>query len=89
LPTTDVQLSYVGLQKTKSSFTAPPSDFMPWDKIQVAVGDLPVFSQLLGDGRTPYKGPAGIVGLDILTQRRLILETSSTRQRRIYVGKIG
>ena len=47
LPTTDVQLSYVGGQKTKSSFTAPPSDFMPWDKIQVAVGDLPVFSQLL------------------------------------------
>ena len=89
LRTTDIQLSYVGGQKTKSSFTAPPSDFMPWDKIQVAVGDLPVFSQLLGDGRTPYKGPAGIVGLDILTQRRLILETSSTRQRRIYVGKIG
>ena len=82
-------MSYVGGQKTKASFTAPPSDFMPWDKIQVAVGDLPVFSQLLGDGRTPYKGPTGIVGLDILTQRRLILETSSTRQRRIYVGKIG
>ena len=89
LPTTDVQLSYVGGQKTKASFTAPPSDFMPWDKIQVAVGDLPVFTQLLGDGRTPYKGPAGIVGLDILTQRSLILETSSTRQRRIYVGKRG
>lgn len=89
LSTTDIQLSYVGGQKTKASFTAPPSDFMPWDKIQVAVGDLPVFTQLLGDGRTPYKGAAGIVGLDILTQRRLILETSSTRQRKIYVGKIG
>ncbi len=53
------------------------------------MGDLPVFSQLLGDGRSPYKGPAGIVGLDVLTQRRLILETgpSADRRRRIYVGK--
>lgn len=89
LPTKSIGLSYVGNPKSRTnmSFEGPPSDFKPWDQVQVAVGDLPVFSQLLGDGRTPYKGPAGIVGLDILTQRRLILETSATRQRRIYVGK--
>ena len=69
------------------SFEAPPSDWKPWSPICVAIGDLPVFSQLLGDGRTPYRGPAGIIGLDILTQRRLILETGAGRQRRIYVGK--
>lgn len=89
LPTKSIGLSYVGNPKSRTnmSFEGPPSDFKPWDQVQLAVGDLPVFSQLLGDGRTPYKGPAGIVGLDILTQRRLILETSATRQRRIYVGK--
>ena len=89
LPTKSIGLSYVGNPKSRTnmSFEGPPSDFKPWDQVQVAVGDLPVFSQLLGDGRTPYKGPAGVVGLDILTQRRLILETSATRQRRIYVGK--
>ena len=89
LPTKSIGLSYVGNPKSRTnmSFEGPPSDFKPWDQVQVAVGDLPVLSQLLGDGRTPYKGPAGIVGLDILTQRRLILETSATRQRRIYVGK--
>lgn len=89
LPTKSIGLSYVGNPKSRTnmSFEGPPSDFKPWDQVQLAVGDLPVFSQLLGDGRTPYKGPAGVVGLDILTQRRLILETSATRQRRIYVGK--
>lgn len=87
LPTTNIELSYVGNQISDGGFEAPSSDFTPWKKVQMAVGDLPVFSQLLGDGRTPYKGPAGIIGLDILTQRRLILETSNTRQRRIYVGK--
>ena len=51
-----------------------------------AIGDLPVFSQLLGDGVAPYKGPAGIIGLDILSQRRVILETGAGRKRRLYVG---
>ena len=78
-------MATVYYDRVLSNASAPSSVI----KIQVAVGDLPVFTQLLGDGRTPYKGPAGIVGLDILSQRRLILETSSTRQRRIYVGKIG
>mmetsp|Transcript_14804 Transcript_14804/g.32160 ORF Transcript_14804/g.32160 Transcript_14804/m.32160 type:complete len:457 (-) Transcript_14804:276-1646(-) len=89
LPTSNIGLSYCGNPNSKSitSFEAPPSDFKPWDPILVAIGDLPVFSQLLGDGRTPYRGPAGIIGLDILTQRRLILETGAGRQRRIYVGK--
>jgi len=90
LPTSTIGLSYCGNPKkdiSTMSFEAPPSDWKPWNPISVAVGDLPVFSQLLGDGRTPYRGPAGIIGLDILTQRRLILETGAGRQRRIYVGK--
>lgn len=93
----DVRLSYCNnANKDARSFEAPPQDWTPWDPILLAIGDLPVFTNLLGDGRTPYRGPAGIIGLDILTQRRLILETgdndsssssSSSRSRRIYVGK--
>ena len=95
LPTATVGLSYCGnpILTTNSkamatmAFEAPPSEWKPWSDINVAIGDLPVFNQLLGDGRTPYRGPAGIIGLDILSQRRLILETSANRQRRIYVGR--
>ena len=90
LPTAKVELSYCGNAKrdqTTMSFEAPPSDWKPWSPVQLAVGDLPVFTNLIGDGRTPYRGPAGIIGLDLLTQRRVILETSSSRQRRIFVGK--
>ena len=92
LPTYKVQLSYVGepIQSPSSqlmTFQSPPSKWMPWESVSIAIGDLPVFSQLLGDGRTPYQGPAGIIGLDILTQRRVILETGVGRKRRIYVEK--
>ncbi|KAL7487350.1 hypothetical protein ACHAW6_012949 [Cyclotella cf. meneghiniana] len=90
-PTYNVQLSYCGnpIQSSSKSiltFQPPPLNWKPWDPISIAIGDLPVFSQLLGDGKTPYKGPAGIIGLDILSQRHVILETSAGRKRRIYVG---
>ena len=93
LPTTSLGLSYCGNPVARSdksvaiSFEAPPGDWKHWKPVPVAIGDLPVFTQLLGDGRTPYRGPAGIVGLDILSQRRLILETGAGRQRRIFVSK--
>jgi hypothetical protein len=59
-------------------------------------GDLPVFSQLLGDGdsRTPFKGPAALIGLDVLAQRRTVLEAlppdvarTVGRKRRLFVAK--
>mmetsp|Transcript_31703 Transcript_31703/g.67186 ORF Transcript_31703/g.67186 Transcript_31703/m.67186 type:complete len:458 (-) Transcript_31703:143-1516(-) len=94
LPTTTISLSYCGDPiankeggSAAMSFASPPPEWKPWDPVQLAIGDLPVFTQLLGDGRTPYRGPAGIIGLDILSQRRVILETSAGRRRRIYVGK--
>lgn len=95
LPTMNIGLSFCGnaiqnkedtSSMTTMSFEAPPSNWKPWNAVQMAIGDLPVFSQLLGDGRTSYKGPAGIIGLDILSQRRVILETGVGRKRRIYVG---
>ena len=91
LPTYNIQLGYCGnpiktSSPTTMSFESPSSDFQPWDPISIAIGDLPVFTNLLGDGRTPYRGPAGIIGLDILSQRRVILETGLGRERKIYVG---
>jgi predicted aspartyl protease len=91
MPTRATQLTFAGdAQKDSStgalSFEGPPSHWKPWDPVQLAIGDLPVFRELLGDGKRPYEGPACLVGLDILAQRRVILETGETRQRRLWVG---
>jgi hypothetical protein len=91
LPTTNIGLSFCGnaiqsKDKLNMSFEAPPGDWKAWNAVPMAIGDLPVFSQLLGDGSSAYTGPAGIIGLDILSQRRVILETGVGRERRIYVG---
>jgi predicted aspartyl protease len=90
LPTRKADLSFVGdAQKDPTtggfSFQPPPSNWRPWDSVQVAIGDLPVFRDLLGDGIRPYEGPACLIGLDILAQRRVILETGETRKRRLWV----
>lgn len=92
LPTTDVEMTFVGNPSKDESgrvqFAPAPKSWRPWDPVQVAIGDLPVFSALLGDGITPYKGPAALIGLDILSQRRVILETSTDmgRTRRLFVS---
>jgi len=89
LPTHKIQFTYVGTATTDASghttFEDPPSSFKAWDSVTVGIGDLPVFSQLLGDGRTPYNGPAVLLGLDVLPQRRVILETGRGRARKMYV----
>ena len=40
LPTKSIGLSYVGNPKSRTnmSFEGPPSDFKPWDQVQMAVG---------------------------------------------------
>lgn len=68
-------------------FQQPPVDWKPWNPVNVAVGDLPAFSNILGDGITPYQGPAVLIGLDILSQRRIVLQGSETRRRSIFVEK--
>lgn len=72
----------------KPSFGQPPKSWRPWEPVQVGIGDLPVFSELLGDGRRPYQGPAVLIGLDILSQRRVIMEAGvvGTRRRRLFVS---
>ena len=69
-------------------FEPPPGDWKPWDPIQMAIGDLPAFSFALGDGEVPFDGPAALIGLDVLSQRRVVLEAAqdSTRRRRMFVS---
>ena len=92
LPTIKKRLSYAGNPTIdpKSGrpigFESPPASWKPWDTVQIAVGDLPVFSNILGDGVTPYDGPAALIGLDVLAQRRIILEAKSDTSRRRKVA---
>lgn len=92
LPTIKKQLGYVGDAVVENGrpigFEQPPSNWRAWNPVQVAIGDLPVFSEILGDGKTPFQGPAALIGLDILAQRRIILEagTERTRVRKVAVS---
>lgn len=90
LPTHKVQFTYVGDAKKDAStgqvtFEDVAPQWKPWNPVTVGIGDLPVFSQLLGDGVRPYNGPAVLLGLDVLSQRRVILETGRGRSRKMYV----
>lgn len=77
LPTTEVQFTFAGAASKEADgryrFDAPPASWRPWDPVLAAVGDLPAFAQLFGDGRTPFSGPAALLGLDVLSQRRLVI----------------
>jgi predicted aspartyl protease len=94
LPTTKAPLSFVGdpvrdpASGQLAGFQPPPDSWKAWDPVLVAVGDLPVFPSLLGDGVRPFTGPAALIGLDVLAQRRVILEAAMerSRQRRIFVS---
>lgn len=93
LPTSKKVLTFAGdaLQDPSTGrpagFQPPPSNWKPWNPVPVAVGDLPVFSSALGDGVRPFTGPAALIGLDILAQRRVIFEAGidNTRRRRILI----
>jgi hypothetical protein len=92
LPQKEVQLTFAGDAHKDASgtivFAEPPEQWQPWDPIQVAVGDLPVFSQLLGDGQNPFLGPAALIGLDIISQRRVMFcaGRGPTRRRQLFIA---
>jgi hypothetical protein len=91
MPTASVKFTFAGNAYKGSSpndlrFEEPPSNFKPWDSVSLAIGDLPVFKDLLGDGKSEYTMPTVLVGLDILAQRRIILESGKGRTRRIFVA---
>ncbi|KAI3429492.1 hypothetical protein D9Q98_005581 [Chlorella vulgaris] len=92
VPVTDVQFTFVGDAKQEGGqfrFERPPRGWKPWQPVQAAVGDLPVFAQLLGDGTKPFEGPAAVLGLDVLSQRRVVVGAGvglRGRQRQLYVS---
>jgi hypothetical protein len=57
------------------TFAPPAKGWKPWAPVMAAVGDLPVFAQLLSDAdaRKPFNGPAALIGLDVWSQRRTVL----------------
>lgn len=69
-------------------FAPPPADWRHWDPIEMAIGDIPAFSTILGDGKTPFQGPAALIGLDVLAQRRVVFEAArdESRRRRVFVS---
>jgi hypothetical protein len=94
LPTVKQSLTFAGeamsdSQGRLSGFENPPSNWKQWKPVLLAVGDLPVFPELLGDGVRPFTGPAALIGLDVLAQRRVIIESAGqakTRRRRLFVS---
>jgi predicted aspartyl protease len=94
LPTTKQTITFAGEVEFDPStggpmgFATPTFEWKDWDAVQIAIGDIPAFSTILGDGITPYQGPAVLLGLDILSQRRVILEAGDgkSRRRRVFVA---
>jgi hypothetical protein len=89
LPMKQVQFTVVGDPvggDVRSGRYAPPTaaagsgakKWHPFQSVLAGVGDLPVFAQALSrDGTQPYQGPAVLLGLDVLAQRRIIIEGTS------------
>jgi hypothetical protein len=94
LPAIKRQLTFTGdaqidpKTRITAVFASPPPEWKPWNEVLLTVGDIPAFSTVLGDGRTPYKGPAALIGLDVLGQRRVIMEAGKgdSRRRRVFVS---
>lgn len=93
LPTAKKELTFLGeitrdAAGKPTGFASPPLQWTNWKPVQLAVGDLPAFANLLGDGVTPYRGPGALLGLDVLSQRRVILEAArdDTRRRRVFIS---
>ena len=63
-------------------FEAPPKEWKPWNPVLTGIGDLPLFELVLGTKDKPFDGPAALIGMDILSQRRVILESCDGKERR-------
>ena len=56
-------------------FTYPPSRLKPRNPVLAGIVNLPAFEVLLGTKTNPFQGPAAVIGMNILSQRRIILES--------------
>ena len=94
LPIAPLQLTYAGEASKGPSgalaFDPPAPGWQPWEPVKAAVGELPVFAQLLAQDGKEFTGPAALIGLDVLAQRRVVIGAGvglRGRARRLFVGK--
>ena len=95
IPTKKVEFTFRGDPQVETEegrvleFAPPPSSWKPWQPVMAGIGDLPMFELLLGSDKKAFTLPAAIIGLDVLSQRRVILEASpksKDRKRRMFVS---
>jgi len=95
IPTKKIEFTFCGdtVKNEKGEiveFSSPPSNWQPWKPVLAGVGDLPIFELLLRSGEEPFHLPAAVIGLDVLSQRRVILEAcgddATERSRRMFVS---
>lgn len=97
MPTKKVKFSFCGNATANKKgeiveFAAPPPQWQPWKPVLVGIGDLPLFELVLGSDKAPFHGPAAVIGMDVLSQRRVILEACrdtnkcTGRSRRMFVS---
>jgi hypothetical protein len=64
-------------------------DMIKFPKIRTGVGEVAVFEQLLSTPGHPWKGPAGLIGLDVWSKTRVIFAAAPEgflgRERTIYI----
>ena len=89
IPTKRVEFTFCGdalenKQGELVGFVPPPPEWKPWKPVLVGIGDLPMFDLLLGSSKRSFKGPAALIGMDVLSQRRIILESC---QRNAKTGR--
>eukprot|EP00978_Attheya_sp_CCMP212_P005838 scaffold13014_cov57-Attheya_sp.AAC.2 len=72
LPPKTKRFAYPTLDETGRvlEFAKPPAEWNPWTPVTVGIGDLPIFDLVLGGEKTKVEGPAAIIGMDVLSQRR-------------------
>jgi hypothetical protein len=64
-------------------------DMLKFERIRTGVGEVAVFEQLLSTPGHPWKGPAGLLGLDVWTKTRIMFGAAPEgflgRERTIYI----
>lgn len=52
----------------------------PWDPVLAGIGDHPIFELLLGTKKNLFRGPTGLIGMDILSSRNNDIRAPTERR---------
>jgi Aspartyl protease len=94
VPTKKIEFTFSGNAITNEKgvivgFSPPSPGWKRWKPVLAGIGDLPIFELLLGTDNKPYQGPAALIGMDVLSQRRVILESiRSGSDSRKWTGRM-